>query len=76
MQLLDRELLQQLGVCKESQKSFHGITDLMNLCATGAGLAVSFGIQVFVWDSIYWKRWIELGKLGCMRDGSNYLYFM
>ena len=52
MQLLDRELLQQLGVCKESQKSFHGIKDLMNLCATGVGLAVFFGIQFFVWDSI------------------------
>ena len=46
MQLLDRELFQQLGVCKESQKSFHGIKDLVNLCATGVGLAVSFGIQV------------------------------
>ena len=49
-------------MCKESQKSFHGINDLMNLCATGAGLAVSFGIQFFVWDSIYC-----IGK-----DGSNF----
>ena len=55
MQLLDRELLQQLGVCKESQKSFHRIKDLINLCATGVGLAVSFGIQFIGKDGSNFK---------------------